>query len=310
MSAGPRRRRHDPLPPAGAGRVEPPGPSTIDLHTHTTRSDGMVGPADLVRQAAAVGVRLLALTDHDTLAGYRDVEAADAVPAGMSLLPGVEINAIVTRDLGLWEGELHILGFGMEPADAAFEATVAAQRDRRRERFERTVARLRELDLSIDAQIGHVSATGDDALGRPTVARALMAAGHAASVDDAFRRLLAWGKPAYVPRTGLGPLEAIAAIRAAGGLAVLAHFGEAAARIEVVRELADAGLGGLEVYYRSFDVATVTSVGEVATALRLVATGGSDYHGDTGTYAEAHAELWVPPEVADAIAGVGSPAQP
>jgi len=125
VTAAPRRRRHDPLPPAGAGRVEPPGPSTIDLHTHTTRSDGVVAPADLVGQAAAVGVRLLALTDHDTLAGYRDVVAAAAVPAGLTLLPGVEINAIVTRDLGLWEGELHILGFGMDPADDAFEAMVA-----------------------------------------------------------------------------------------------------------------------------------------------------------------------------------------
>ena len=234
MTAAPRRRRHDPLPPAGAGRVEPPGPSTIDLHTHTTRSDGVVAPAELVRQAAAVGVRLLSLTDHDTLAGYRDVVAAGAVPDGLTLLPGVEINAIVTRDLGLWEGELHILGFGMDPADDAFEAVLAAQRDRRRERFERTVALLRDLDLSIDAQIGHIAAAGDDALGRPTVARALVAAGHAASVDDAFMRLLAWGKPAYVPRTGLGPLEAIAAIRAAAGLPVLAHFGEAAARVEVV----------------------------------------------------------------------------
>jgi predicted metal-dependent phosphoesterase TrpH len=310
VTAAPRRRRHDPLPPAGAGRVVPPGPSTIDLHTHTTRSDGVVAPAELVREAAAVGVRLLSLTDHDTLAGFREVVAAAAVPPGMTLVPGVEINAIVTRDLGLWEGELHILGFGMDPADAAFEATLAAQRGRRRERFERTVALLRELDLSIDAQIEHIPSTGDDALGRPTVARALVAAGHAASVDDAFTRLLAWGRPAYVPRSGLGPLEAIAAIRAADGLPVLAHFGEAAARVEVVRELADAGLGGLEVYYRSFDIATVASVGGVAVALRLVATGGSDYHGDTGTYAEVHAELWVPPEVADAIIGVGSPAQP
>ena len=121
MTSAPRRRRHDPLPARGGGRVEPPGPSTIDLHTHSTRSDGIVAPAVLVRQAFDVGVRLMALTDHDNLAGYREVRAADAVPAGMTLIPGVEINAIVTRDLGLWEGELHILGFGMDPDDPAFE---------------------------------------------------------------------------------------------------------------------------------------------------------------------------------------------
>jgi 3',5'-nucleoside bisphosphate phosphatase len=311
VPAVPRRRRHDPLAPTGSGRVEPPGPSTIDLHTHTTRSDGVVAPATLVGAAAAVGVRLLALTDHDTLAGYREVIAAGAVPAGLTLIPGVEINAIVTRDLGLWEGELHILGFGMDPDDEAFEATLAAQRHRRRERFEKTVAQLRDLDLSIDDHILDVSGSDDDALGRPTVARALIAAGYATTVEDAFRRLLGWGMPGYVPRSGLGPVEAIEAIRAAGGLPALAHFSEAPAKVDVVRELADAGLGGLEVYYRSFDTATVFAVGEVASALGLVPTGGSDYHGDTSTYAEAHAGLWVPPEVAAGIPdgglGVGSP---
>ncbi len=297
MTAAPRRRRHDPLAPTGSGRVEPPAPSTIDLHMHTTRSDGVVGPATLLKSAAAVGVRLLSLTDHDTLAGYREVTAGGNVPAGMTLIPGVEINAIVTRDLGLWEGELHILGFGMDPGDEAFEATLAAQRRRRRERFEKTVALLRDLDLSIDDHILDVSGSDDDALGRPTVARALIAAGYATTVEDAFRRLLGWGMPGYVPRSGLGPVEAIQAIRAAGGLPALAHFSEAPAKIEVLRELADAGLGGLEVYYRSYDTATVFAVGEVAATLRLVPTGGSDYHGDTGTYAEMHASLWVPPEV-------------
>ena len=314
MTAAPRRRRHDPLAPEGSGRVEPPSPSTIDLHTHTTRSDGVLEPAALVRAAGEVGVRLLALTDHDTLTGYREVVADEAVPAGLTLVPGVEINAIVTRDLGLWEGELHILGFGMDPRDEVFEATLAGQRARRRERFERTVALLRELDLPIDAQLADIADSNDHALGRPTVARALIAAGHAASVQDAFTRLLGWGKPAYVPRTGLDPTGAIEAIRAAGGLPVLAHFGEAPSRVDIVRELVEAGLGGLEVYYRSFDVATVAAVGEVARALDLVPTGGTDYHGDTGTYAEAHAALWVPPEVAAGIpgsgVGVGSPAQP
>jgi len=312
VTAAPRRRRHDPLPP-DSGRVVPPGPSTIDLHAHTTRSDGVVPPAMLVRAVADAGVRLLALTDHDTLAGFREVVAGDAVPTGMTLIPGVEINAIVTRDIGLWEGELHILGFGMDPADATFEATLAAQRGRRRERFDLTVARLRELDLSVDDQLFDLSGSEDDALGRPTVARALIGAGHAESVEDAFGRLLGWGKPGYVPRRGLGPIEAIEAIRAAGGLPVLAHFGEAPARVELVRELADAGLGGLEVYYRSFDAATVFAVGEVALALGLVATGGSDYHGDMSTYAEAHAGLWVPPDVAAGLRGagvVGSPARP
>jgi 3',5'-nucleoside bisphosphate phosphatase len=301
--------RHDPIPSSDPDRVVPPEPSPIDLHTHTTRSDGLVPPADLVEAAFAAGVRLLALTDHDNLAGYREVVKAGVVPVGLTLLPGVEINAIVPRDLGLWEGELHILGFGMDPDDEAFEAELAAQRSRRRERFDRVVERLREIGLPIDRHLSNRVATaasasaapdadpGSEALGRPTVARAMIDAGYVESVDDAFSRYLSWGKPAYVPRTGLDPVGAIRAIRDAGGLPVLAHFREAPTRIGVLRELVDAGLGGLEVYYRSFDAPTVFAVGEVATALDLVPTGGSDYHGDFGPYAESHGMLWVPPEV-------------
>jgi predicted metal-dependent phosphoesterase TrpH len=277
-----------------------------------------MAPADLVRAASEAGVRLMSLTDHDTLAGYREIASAGVIPDGMTLIPGVEINAIVTRDLGLWEGELHILGFGMDADDTSLEATLVAQRGRRRDRFQATVARLRALDLPIDAHLETVSGSDEDALGRPTVARALVGAGYAESVEDAFNRFLAWGQPAYVPRTGLGPVDAIEVIREAGGLPVLAHFSEAPSRVDIVRELVEAGLGGLEVYYRSFDSATVFAVGEVAAALGLAATGGSDYHGDTGTYAELHANLWVPPEVAIGLAAagvsaagvVGSPGRP
>ena len=297
MATGGLPNRHDPVPPANPDRVVPPAPSTIDLHTHTTRSDGLFSPADLVQAAFIAGVRLLAITDHDNLAGYREVTTARAVPAGLTLLAGVEINAIVPRDLGLWEGELHVLGFGMDPDAEAFEAALEAQRSRRRERFERMVVRLRELDLPIDDQLADRSSGDADSLGRPTVARAMIEAGYVQSVDDAFDRYLSWGKPAYVARTGLDPIGAIRAIRSAGGLPVLAHFSEAPARVPVLRELVEAGLGGLEVYYRSFDAPTVFAVGEVANALDLVATGGTDYHGDFGPYAESHAMLWVPPEV-------------
>ena len=291
----PRRRRHDPWSPDGA--VVPPAPSSVDLHAHTTRSDGVLTPGALVDAAAAAGVRIFSLTDHDTLAGHRDVVAAGAVPPGMTLIPGVEINALVTRDLGLWEGELHILGFGMDPDDEAFEAALAAQRGRRRERFERTVVLLRDLGLPIDAQVAVLAVGDDDALGRPTIARALIAAGFAESVEDAFSRIIGHGAPGYVRREGLGPEEAIAVIRAAEGIPVLAHFREAPTRADVLTELVDAGLAGLEVYYRSFDSATVDAVSAVAGRLGLLATGGSDYHGDLGSYAETHARLWVPPEV-------------
>ena len=280
--------------------VVPPGPSAVDLHTHSTRSDGVLEPGVLVEAAVAVGVRVLALTDHDTLAGYREV-AAGEVPAGLTLVPGVEINALVTRDLGLWEWELHILGFGMDPDDATFEAVLVSQRDARRVRFDRTVARLREIGLPIDDQVAALQIGTEDALGRPTIARALMAAGFASSVEDAFSRIIGHGSPGYVRREGLGPESAIAAIAAAGGIPVLAHFREAPARLNVLRELVAAGLRGLEVYYRSFDAPTVEAVGAVARSLGLIATGGSDYHGDLGSYADAHAGLWVPAEVGEVL---------
>ena len=249
---------------------------------------------------AAAGVRVFSLTDHDTLAGYRELAGTD-LPAGLTLITGVEINALVTRDMGLWEWELHILGFGMDPGDEAFEAVLARQRDARRVRFDRTVTLLRKIGLPIDAQVEMLAVGADDALGRPTIARALVAAGFAASVEDAFNRIIGHGAPGYVRREGLGPEAAIAAIADAGGIPVLAHFREAPARLEVLRELKEAGLRGLEVYYRTFDESTVRLVADVARRLGLVATGGSDYHGDLGTYAEAHASLWVPPEVGERL---------
>jgi predicted metal-dependent phosphoesterase TrpH len=264
---------------------------------HSSRSDGVLAPAALLRAVADAGVQVASLTDHDTLAGYRDLVAAGQVPPGVTLIPGVEINALVTRDLGLWEWELHILGFGMDPADDAFEAALASQRQARRERFERTVALLRSIDMPIDAQVADLDRDDDDALGRPTIARALMRAGFASSVEDAFSRIIGHGGPGYVRRSGMGPEEAIAAIRTAGGLPVLAHFREGPFRPEVLRELVEAGLGGLEVYYRTFDQPTVDAMATVAEAFGLVPTGGSDFHGDVAPYAEAHAMLWVPPEV-------------
>ena len=290
-ASGPRHRvrRTDETPIEGAGR------STVDLHTHTLRSDGVLQPVELVRAAAEAGIRTLAITDHDSLAAWRELIGGRAMPAPIDLIPGVEINALA-RGIDLQDGELHILGFGMDPDDEAFEAALAKQRSARRVRFERTIVKLREAGMPIDAQIAHVDLTRDDALGRPTIGRALIAAGFATSVEDAFRRIIGWGGPGYVQREGMGPRDAIECIRAAGGVPVLAHFSEAPGQMRLLRELQTIGLVGLEVHYISWDRATVELVASVARTLGLIATGGSDYHGDTSTYAEAHAVLNVPEE--------------
>lgn len=284
---------------SAASRFVPPTPATLDLHTHTLRSDGLLTPAELAEAAATAGVRLLAITDHDTLAGVRELRRDGTAPAGLEIVPGIEINTVVeNRDHA--EGEVHVLGLGVDPDDDALEAALARQRDARRVRFDRMVVNLRELGMPIDAALETMPGTTDeDALGRPRLARALIKSGYAESVEDAFRRHLSRGRPAYVPRQGLGPAEAIRAIRKAGGLASLAHFGEAGDHLSFLRDLIDLGLDGLEVYYRAYDQPTVAGLREIATDFRLVMTGGTDYHGDRETYAEAHAELWVPPEVAD-----------
>ena len=300
------KRHHAPAP----GLV-PPAPATVDLHTHTCRSDGLLTPPELAAAAAAAGVRLLAVTDHDTLAGVRELRTSAASPPGLEILPGIEINTVVHDRDHIMEGEVHILGIGVDPEDDALEAALARQRDARRTRFDKIVRLLRDLGMPIDAALETLRATtDDDALGRPRVARALIAAGHAVSVEDAFNRHLSRGRPAYVPREGLGPREAIGAIRAAGGLASLAHYQEAPSQLPFLRELVDMGLNGLEVHYRAYNVETVRMMRGIATNLRLTWTGGTDYHGDRETYAEAHAQLWNPPEVEAGVRGaLGSAGQ-
>lgn len=283
----------------------PPEPALADFHTHTLRSDGILTPAELVTAVAATGVKLLAITDHDTLAGVRELRASGETPAGLEVIPGIEINTVVVDRDHVLEGEVHILGIGVDPDDDALEDALARQRDARRTRFEKMVGKLRDLGMPIEAALETLPETTDeDALGRPRVARALIAAGHAVSVEDAFNRHLSRGRAAYVPREGLGPQEALSAIRAAGGLASLAHYSEAPDHLDFLRELIDMGLNGLEVHYRAFDPDTVRTMRRIATDHRLVWTGGTDYHGDRETYAQAHAQFWNPSEVAEGLRAV------
>jgi 3',5'-nucleoside bisphosphate phosphatase len=283
--------------PRGADAPWVPGTATADVHTHTTRSDGVLEPGELVREAYDVGVRLFAIADHDSLAAFRELTApgAPALPPGLRLVPAVEINAVIrVPDLGLPEGELHVLGIGVDPDDGAFEALLAAQRGARRTRFLAMLERLREIGRPVDEQVAAVDLAADDAIGRPTIARALVEAGFADTVEDAFERLVGHGRPGYVPRTGMAPVDAIRAIRAAGGIASLAHFYDAPRRVPLLRELMAEGLDGLESHHRSFDEETRAAVGAVARRLGLVETGGTGYHGDTGPYAESHAALVMP----------------
>ena len=296
----------DRAPAPAADRTGRPR-NRVDLHTHTSRSDGVYAPADLYAAMAAWGMALVAITDHDTLAGAADLLAAGlGSTPGPRLITGIEINTVGTdvlarRGLGRDGEELHILGYGLDPGDAVLAAALARQRDGRRARIALTLERIRSLGMAVDLDILEAGAATDAAVGRPHVARALVRAGYAQTVDDAFDRFLDTGRPCYVPRQGLGPREAIEAITDAGGIAVLAHSPEAADRGDVIRELMDWGLRGLEVHYRTFDDATVARLAAFAADRGLLATGGSDYHGDTMDYAAAQETTRVPDSAGDRL---------
>lgn len=275
----------------------------VDLHTHSDRSDGVLPPADLYRQMTEVGLQIAALADHDTLAGYRELRdrlATETLVPGPRLIPAVEINSVADRtliELGveLEEGELHILGYGVDADDAAFEAALDGQRSARRTRLLLMIEALRGLGVPIDDQIAPALAS-EEAVGRPHVARAMVAAGHVASVQQAFDEWIDRNGPAYVPRQGMRSREAIDAILAAGGIPVLAHYPAAPEQPTLIRLLMDWGVRGLEVYYRRFRPDTIAALVALADQLSLLATGGSDYHGDTMTYGESNATTFVPLE--------------
>ena len=287
----------------------PPERNRVDLHCHSDRSDGVLPPMDLLKAMADWGIEVAAISDHDTLAGYRLLRAAakdGKTPANSPrLIPAVEINSIADRSLielgvELEEGELHILGYGVNPDDEAFEQKLAGQRNARMARLEMIIDRLRELGVPIDDQIAPALAS-EEAVGRPHIARAMVSAGHVATVQEAFDKWIDRNGPAYVARQGMKSRAAIDAILDAGGVPVLAHYPAAPEQPTLMKLLGDWGIRGLEVYYRRFRVETVAPMEELAGEMGLLATGGSDYHGDTGSYAESMSTTYVPRAMADRL---------
>jgi len=248
----------------------------FELHAHTTASDGVLSPTQLVERAHARGLRALAVTDHDTTAGVPEA-AARAAALGLELIPGLEASC-EGPCAGGGAQEVHILGLFVDPASAALEGAFAALRERRRERLGEMLAKLASLGVHVPADA--VPAHGARALGRPHVARALVALGHARDVQDAFERYLAIGRPAYLEKALLPAADGIRAIRAAGGLPVIAHPGRYPAPVDL-DALAALGIGGIEVYYPAHKPEAQARFLADARRLGLVATGGADFHGDS-----------------------------
>ncbi|GBD22814.1 5'-3' exoribonuclease [bacterium HR29] len=243
-----------------------------DFHLHSTASDGVRTPAEVVAAAARNGVRVVALTDHDTVDGLR--EAAEAARSwGLRLVPGIELST----DLG--PRDVHLIALGIEIDRPDLLAFLAEQREHRQGRARRIVETLREYGIELDLE-RLFELAGEGSVGRPHVARAMLERGYVATVQEAFDRWLGDGKPGDIPRPKLTPAEAVARIHEWGGVAVAAHpcfVGEG--WLGVLEEVAAAGVDAMEVYYRDYPAETVAELESAAERLRLERSGGSDFHG-------------------------------
>ena len=246
-------------------------PGGVDLHTHTTASDGTYSPTELVAEAAQRGVRVLAITDHDSTDGLPEAMAAATAYRPLEILPGIEINCDV-------EGaEIHVLGYLMDWQAAWFQDFCRQQRRERRERVHRMVERLNSLGMPIEAD-DVFAVVKEGSAGRPHVAQVMVTRGYVKTVREAFEKYLGTGKPGHVPRKKLLPADAVRLIRRAGGVPVFAHPG-LANRDELIPELIAAGLMGIECYYPEHSAAQRGAYVQMCRDHDLVATGGSDFHG-------------------------------
>lgn len=261
----------------------------LDLHTHSTASDGLLTPTELVTQAHEAGLSMIALTDHDTTNGLAEAQAAGAA-MGVEVVPGIEINTYLPHG----QGEAHVLGYYLDTANADLQAFLQFLRDTREKRGERMVALLRE--QGYDVTWARVRELAHGAVGRPHVAMALMEKGYADSIADAFDRYISPGRPAYVPRFKMVPEDAVRMLRSVRGVPVLAHplrlFG---LEDDLLPRLMRAGLLGLECYYGEYDEPAVENLLALAEQHGLIATGGSDYHG-LGVHPTPLGGHYVPPE--------------
>ncbi|HEX4913598.1 MAG TPA: PHP domain-containing protein [Vicinamibacterales bacterium] len=246
----------------------------IDLHLHTTASDGRLSPAQLVARATSAGLTTISVTDHDTVAALAEVTAV-AAAANIRVVSGIEITAV---DDGR---DVHMLGYFFDPDSAPLAAVLEHQRALRVARVREIGARLATLGMVIDVEsvLLEAAARPGSSVGRPQVARELVRAGYVASLQDAFDKWLATGRPAFISRTGPSPAAIVAAIHEAGGIASMAHPG-VTRRDELIGPLAEHGLDAIEVYHSDHSPEDQQHYQRIAKRRSLLVSGGSDFHGD------------------------------
>jgi predicted metal-dependent phosphoesterase TrpH len=261
----------------------------IDLHLHTTASDGRLAPDEVVRRAVGVGIDVLAVTDHDTMDGVA-AATREAERLGATIVPGIEITSVLDgRDV-------HVLAYYI---DGCHPALIGLLNEQRQERVERAreigenLARL-GVPIDIDELIGSRPGTERRSIARPQIAAALVAAGHAVSVADAFAKWLHDGGPACVPHRGRTPADVVSVIASAGGAASMAHPGTTR-RDDIISTLVESGLMALEAYHSDHSADEQTRYAEMARRLGLAVTGGSDYHGDDRRRSSFFGVVGLPP---------------
>jgi len=246
--------------------------SRVDLHIHSTASDGRLNPADIVCQAAEQGLSVIAIADHDTVDGIAPaIEAAKAFPE-LKVIPAIELSTDVPQ------GEVHVLGYFIDYADREFQVTLERMRHSRLHRAQGMIAKLKDFGIHIDwERVQEIAGTGS--MGRPHIAQAMLEKGYITSFKEAFDKYISRDGPAYVEREKMTPVEAVELLLQVNGLPVLAHPFTANNTEMLIVELKAAGLIGIEAYYDGYTADEIGRLVSLADKYGLIITGGSDYHG-------------------------------
>jgi predicted metal-dependent phosphoesterase TrpH len=246
--------------------------SGIDLHVHSTASDGKLSPQAVVEKAAALGLKYIAISDHDTVDGVVPaLQAAKTFPE-LKVIPAVEISTDTS------EGQAHVLGYFMDYTSTELTAALDRFRNSRLRRARGMIVRLSEMGMDIEwRRVQEIA--GDGSVGRPHIAQAMLEKKYIKSFAEAFDKYIGYGCPAYVERDKMTPMEAVELITRSRGLPVLAHPNTVADPEKLVINLKAAGLVGIEVYYKDYSAREIEGLVEMAKCYNLIATGGTDYHG-------------------------------
>lgn len=269
----------------------------IDLHLHSTASDGRFSPQELVSMAASSGLEAIAITDHDSVEGVAPALLAAQEFPSLKVIPGVEISTDVPH------GEVHILGYFIDCRDPELISTLEGLRSSRRLRAQRMLAKLANLGIHIEwKRVQEIA--GDGSIGRPHIAQAILERGYVSSPKEAFVKYIGRKGPAYVERKKMTPEQAVELVARVGGLPVLAHPADIDQLEELIPRLQKVGLVGIEAYYNGYQSKLVKYLASLARKYGLIASGGSDYHGLEGVSETALGVVVVPFECLEQLSAL------